>query len=225
METAIEVSNGRVLDERTGDEAFNIKLKICQRKREIGIHIFALGEDLRSIKVEYMKDPEYAEGKYGFKSFLDLCEASEQADGLGMSETSVNRAIRLYETYVLKLNIDPHAVLEVADYSKLDTIRKLVDKQPENIDEWLTQAKTLKRSALDQLVKAYRRDNPNLDAPVPDAAIGTAGDARHLTADEWYQVFKQFDEWLGKIFMRKSTENHKAGEEIRDMMRTLVRMQ
>jgi len=194
METAIEVNQNRVLDEKAGDEAFGIKLRICQRKREIGVHIFALGQDLRSIKMEYLKDPEYAEGKFGFKTFLDLCEAAEQADGLGMSETSVNRAIRLYETYVLKLELEPHAVLEVVDYSKLDTIRKLVDRQPENVEEWLTQAKTLKRSALDQLVKAYRKDNPNMDAPPPDTAIGTIQDARFLTAKEWAQAWKNLDE-------------------------------
>ena len=225
METAIETKQDRILDERAGDEAFNIKLRICQRKREIGLHIFALGEDLRAIKVEYLKDPEYAEEKYGFKSFFDLCEASEQADGLGMSETSVNRAIRLYETYVLKLELEPHAVLECADYSKLDTIRRIVAKQPENVEEWLAQARTLKRSALDTLVKSYKRDNPRMDAPPPVTGIGTAQDARYLTASEWYQMFKNFDEWLLKIFMRKSIENEKAGEEVRQMLQTLIKLQ
>lgn len=225
METAIEVKQSRVLDERAGDEAFTIKTRVCQRKREIGKHIFALGEDLRSIKTEYLKDPEYGEEKYGFKTFFDLCEASEQADGLGMSSTAVNRAIRLYETYVLKLNLEPHAVLEIVDYSKLDTIRALVAKQPENAEEWLNQAKVLKRSALDQLVKAYRKDNPALDGAVPEGEIGTVQDAKYLTAKEFYQAWRNLDEWLLKIFMRKSTESYKAGEEIRQMMETLVKLQ
>lgn len=225
METAIEARPDRKLDAKAGDDAFQIKLRICQRKREIGLHIFALGQDLRTIKMEYHKDPEYAAEKYGFPSFFDLCEASERADGLGISETSVNRAIRLYETYVLKLELEPHAVLEIADYSKLDSIRKLVDKQPENVEEWLAQARTLKRSALDNLVKSYKRDNPNMDAPPPDTAIGTAQDARYLTAKEWYQAWQNLDEWLFKIFMQKSPDYRKAGEEVRQMMKTLVELQ
>lgn len=200
-----------------------IRTRILQNKRTVGFAYFMIGEDLWNIKQEYLNSPDTAIPKYQYPNFTAFYEASEEAEGLGMSQSSVNRAIRVYLKFVVELEIQPHAVLDSVDYSKLDKLCQVAT--PDNIQSWLDQARVLERPKFDRLVDQYKKDNPDLKGDVPEVPIGTVQDARFLTAKEWYQMFKNFDEWLLKIFMRKSIENEKAGEEVRQMLQTLIKLQ
>lgn len=131
-----------------------------QRERLYGLeaatttNLIRQGKELSLVKADFenfMYNPEDLVHIYGFETFKDYRAAPkpEEGDvygGLDMAKSSVDRAIKLYSTFVGELGFEEDAEEIQISYTKLEILCPVIHKG--NMDDWLEKARRLSRSDL-----------------------------------------------------------------------------
>jgi hypothetical protein len=130
------------------EEAHERTQNILSLKRIGGRIIFELGREFKTVKEQYEANTQRAFDLYGYESFAQY----HSQPGIAYSVTSVNRFIRLYETYCIKLGIDSgNENLIAVDYTVLDTASRFIT--PDNADDWLKRLASMGRRDIALTVK------------------------------------------------------------------------
>ncbi len=166
----VNVETGEIveveIDPERADEAFKEQEKILDLVKEAGITICKLGKRLIPFRDEKMWF------YLGYSSF------QEWYQNVGLSKTTIYRAINIFETFVLEYKI-PEEEVYACDVKKLDMLLPLKnatsDGKPvlnvETASDWLAKASTLSQGDLITEVQTARGKKSTVEKLVESESL------------------------------------------------------
>ena len=133
--------------ENEADPAHILYVRLQKAKQVLGVGIFTMGALLHTFK-EFELWVGYSEN---WEDFLDSEGISYN---LGMT------SIRLYQKYILELDLSEKDLREIAgrDYTSLDAVCKVIN--PDNADEWLPKILSLGRQDIKKEIRESQGKDP-----------------------------------------------------------------
>lgn len=135
-------TNGR---EIRATRAFELENKLKTTKTNIGSGFLEIGKILKEVR-----DNQYYT-ELGYQSVAEWFSSPD----VSISPSWAWHFISIYETFVLKHKITIERLSGI-DYTKLQDITKVVGEHPEQVDEWIEKARSLRRIDLKRELQELR---------------------------------------------------------------------
>src|SRR5574343_998321 len=126
-------------------KAFDLEQQVKAVKSQVQGSYLELGRLLKEVR-----DNDY----YKLLGFDTVSEWLSSPD-IAISRKWAASAIRVYELYILKLGKKPEEIQNI-DYTKLVSLSGLIEKHPEEAEEWIDKASTLRRIDLQSEIKVKK---------------------------------------------------------------------